>query len=208
MKGDGTSLIDLHDRDAVAARRPLLIAHRGGVVTAASPENSGAAIRLAAAHGYDMVELDVRVARDGEPVLFHGVRGRFLGTSAGEMPVDALNASDLKAVRYDGTVEPVLTLAEGLALCRSLGLGVMLDVKIGEGSVTPALAERIAALLREHGLQRAAMTISPGSLLREAAGPLLLMPLGDGAARQVADGAAPTCGAHSGSASRGICPTH
>lgn len=33
-------LIDLTDRAAVRARRPLLIAHRGGVVTANTPECS------------------------------------------------------------------------------------------------------------------------------------------------------------------------
>lgn len=181
------TLIDLHDSDALAARRPLLIAHRGGVVMESSPENSGTAIRLAARQGYDMVELDIRVTRDGEPVLFHGVGGRLLGTSTGDVPVDALSPAELREVRYDGTAEPVLTLAEGLALCRSLDLGVMLDVKIGEVAVTAALAGRIAALLTEHRLQRAAMTITPIPFLRDAL-PSLLMPLDDAVLRRIAAG--------------------
>jgi hypothetical protein len=191
MKQPGIGLIDLHDLDALAARRPLLIAHRGGVVTAASPENSGAAIRLAASEGYDLVELDVRVGRDGEPVLFHGARGRLVGTSAGDVPVDALTVAELGAVRYDGTDERVLTLDEGLARCRSLDLGVMLDVKIGEVDVTPALAARIAALLAAHGLTRAAMTISPVPRLCEAVGPELLFPTGADELRQLAEGDGP-----------------
>lgn len=187
MKRDGMPLIDLRDPEAIAERRPLLIAHRGGVVTPASPENSGAAIRLAAEDGYDMVELDVRVTRDGEPVLFHGVRGRMIGTSAGDVPVAALSLAALRGVRYDGVDGPVLTLAEGLALCRSFDLGVMLDVKIGEVALTPALAGRIAGFLIEHDLHHAAMTITPDSKLHDAL-PSLLMPLGDEALKQLAAG--------------------
>lgn len=184
-------LIDLHDPEAVAARRPLLIAHRGGVVTEESPENSGAAIRRAADDGYDLVELDVRVSRDGEPVLFHGVRGRMVGTSAGDVPVDALTAEELQQVRYDGTDELVQTLDAGLARCRSLDLGVMLDIKIGEVALRATLAARIVALVREHGLCRAAMTITPLPPLREAAGADLLFSLGDERLRQIAEGGQP-----------------
>lgn len=184
-------LIDLHDPDGIVARRPLLIAHRGGVVTEVSPENSGAAIRLAAADGYDLVELDVRVCREDEPVLFHGVQGRMIGTSAGDVPVDALTVGELREVRYDGTDEPVLTLEEGLALCRSLDLGVMLDVKIGELTLTPALAARIVALIRENGRAGAAMTITPVPVLRQAAGRDLLFSLDDEEWGRIASGERP-----------------
>src|SRR5690606_36922091 len=64
--------IHLHDGGEVAARRPLMIPHRGGVIASDAPENSARAIELAAQQGYDMVELDVRRARDGVPVVFHG----------------------------------------------------------------------------------------------------------------------------------------
>ena len=42
------SLINLNDAAQVRERRPLLIAHRGGVITEKSPECSLAAIELAA----------------------------------------------------------------------------------------------------------------------------------------------------------------
>ena len=64
-------MIDFSDTEAVRARRPLLIAHRGGVIAPNAPECSLAAIRLAAEHGYHMVELDAQEAKDGEPVVFH-----------------------------------------------------------------------------------------------------------------------------------------
>lgn len=52
--------------------RPLNIAHRGGAQ--ARPENSLAAFGYAATCGYDGVELDVQLARDGEVVVFHDFR--------------------------------------------------------------------------------------------------------------------------------------
>jgi len=64
-QGDET-LIDLQDGAAVRARAPLLIAHRGGVITPSTPENTLAALHLAGSQGYDMVELDV--SRSNEPI--------------------------------------------------------------------------------------------------------------------------------------------
>lgn len=66
------SLIDLRNRERINHRIPLLIAHRGGVVSPTSPENSLAAIKLASESSYDMVEIDIAEAMDCEPVLFHG----------------------------------------------------------------------------------------------------------------------------------------
>ena len=40
-------LIDFHDVHSIKSHKPILIAHRGGVITAQSPECSMAAIRLA-----------------------------------------------------------------------------------------------------------------------------------------------------------------
>ena len=70
-KAAAASLINLGDRADITARRPILIAHRGGVVTPHSAECSREAIRLAGAQGYDMVELDIRRSKDGIPIVFH-----------------------------------------------------------------------------------------------------------------------------------------
>lgn len=48
---------------------PLIIAHRGA--SAEKPENTLAAFRRALALRVDGIELDVRVTRDGVPVVFH-----------------------------------------------------------------------------------------------------------------------------------------
>lgn len=153
-----TTLIDVADPVVLAARRPLLIAHRGGVLGPAAPENSLAAIRRAADHGYDLVELDVTRPRDDEPVLFHerdgtlwrncGVAGRLVDHTARE----------LATLRYRATAAPIATLADALALCRARHLGVMLDIKVRPGTrVTPGFLRRIGALLVAHGLTAATL---------------------------------------------------
>ena len=48
---------------------PTLIAHRGAGKHA--PENTLAAIRLGAEHGFSMMEYDVKLSQDGAPILLH-----------------------------------------------------------------------------------------------------------------------------------------
>ena len=64
-------MIDFTDRADLTSRSPVLIAHRGGVVSVDAPECSLTAIRRAAERSYDMVELDVQASREGVPVVFH-----------------------------------------------------------------------------------------------------------------------------------------
>jgi glycerophosphoryl diester phosphodiesterase len=64
-------LIDVWDMQNVEARRPLLIANRGGVVSKDAPECSRQAVRMAAYERYNMVELDVQESKDHVPVVFH-----------------------------------------------------------------------------------------------------------------------------------------
>ncbi|XOT98372.1 glycerophosphodiester phosphodiesterase family protein, partial [Alcaligenes pakistanensis] len=48
---------------------PALIAHRGAGKVA--PENTLAAMRVGAQNGFHMMEYDVKLSRDGVPVLLH-----------------------------------------------------------------------------------------------------------------------------------------
>lgn len=182
--------LDLHDVAAVRARRPLLIAHRGGVIAPDAPENSLAAIRRAAERGYDLVELDVIRPADDEPVLFHDRAGTLLTNCGIDAPLVTLTARELTAIRYRACDEPIATLAAALALCRQLSLGVMLDIKERGGSrVTPAFVRRIAALLDEHELTAATLVDSRHPLVREGLAGRALFPVAEEDYRRVRQGA-------------------
>lgn len=162
------SLIDLRDAEAIRERRPVTIAHRGGVITPNSPENSLAALRAAANSGYDMVELDVVKPRDDEPVLFHDGSGNLLRNCGIDARIAERTASELTAVRYRASQECIATLAQALALCAQHRLGVMLDIKeMGESEIARDFVVRIRELLEEHGLTTAAVTISFHPLVRD-----------------------------------------
>jgi glycerophosphoryl diester phosphodiesterase len=101
VKRPNDALIDLHDPASWRPRRPLLVAHRGGVVGPGSPENSAAAIRGAADAGYDMVELDTRASRDGEPVLFHGDYSRTMRVACGvDRALADMTIAELRVLRF------------------------------------------------------------------------------------------------------------
>ncbi len=63
------------------SRRPLIIGHRGA--SAVAPENTLAAFARAWDEGADGVELDVRLARDGVPVVIHDATLRRTGLREG-----------------------------------------------------------------------------------------------------------------------------
>lgn len=165
-------LIDLRDAAKVRARRPLLIAHRGGVVSERIPEGSLAAIRAAARQGYDMVELDVRLTRDGVPVIFHDAT--LLAATGRPGAIGELTAAETLQVRFKKNDEPLATLEQALVLCRQLHLGVMLDLK--DPPRVEAL-QRIAALVRRHALERSTVTISGHPLVRTELGAVALVPV-------------------------------
>lgn len=99
MKGQLDSLlINLGELSQINTRRPLLIAHRGGVITSNSHENSLAAIQLAGDRAYDMVELDVAETKDGEPVLFHGWKGHLGRDCALDAYVHELTGKEVMSV--------------------------------------------------------------------------------------------------------------
>jgi glycerophosphoryl diester phosphodiesterase len=118
-----------------AERRVLRIAHRGA--SAHAQENSLEALQMAAKLGSDMVEVDVRISADQEPVIAHDESlKRLYGIDA---LVSDLTLKELKAQT------PILTMAETAQVCRGLHLGLYLDVKV----LTPAAAERMFAALDE-----------------------------------------------------------
>jgi peptidoglycan-N-acetylglucosamine deacetylase len=178
-------LIDVRNAAVVRARRPLLIAHRGGVVTSRNPECSLAALREAARCAYDMIELDVRATKDGVPVIFHDAKLRPACDRDGG--IGDLTSAEVKTLRYVKNNEAVATLDEALALCRQLHLGVMLDLK---DAPRAELLRAIAPLIRKHGLERSTVTIAAHPLVRAELGDIALVPVTAEELKQIAAGEA------------------
>ena len=151
-------MVDLFDTEAVRAHSPFLVAHRGGVISAESPECSLAAIHLASAHGYRMVEIDAQETADGEAVVFHD---RNLTRSCGiDKQIRELTSLEVSAIVYRSSDQHIATLDEALALARSLNLWVMLDIKTTrEPPNTEGFFIRIGELLEKHGLSRSTVAL-------------------------------------------------
>ncbi len=148
-------LIDVWDADKVRARKPLLIAHRGGVVGPGAPECSQMAVKLAASNRYDMIELDVRETSDHQPVVFHDANMMDACGVDGEISDFTLEAvTQIGFLNGDETVNSLDTM---LALCRSLNLGIMFDIKEREGS--DQFFKHILDLIDKYNLDRACITI-------------------------------------------------
>lgn len=92
---------------------PIVVAHRGAPDRAL--ENSLAAIALALADGADMIEFDVRLAADGEPLVLHDARtGR---TAKENLPVASTPSARLREVRLKNG-ERIPFLADVLEVVR------------------------------------------------------------------------------------------
>jgi glycerophosphoryl diester phosphodiesterase len=77
-----------------AARRPLLVAHRGGALEA--PENTMLAFRSAVACGAQMLEIDLHATADGEIVVIHDPM--LDRTTDGSGPVAEQRLADVRAL--------------------------------------------------------------------------------------------------------------
>lgn len=118
---------------------PKIIGHRG--VAGLAPENTLAGFRLAAALAVRWVEFDVRLSRDGWPIVFHD--------DDLDRTTDAIGLvrdHDLEQLRkldagswfgpldgQDFSGERIPTLTEALAVIAEAGLGVNIEIKPDTG---------------------------------------------------------------------------
>jgi glycerophosphoryl diester phosphodiesterase len=112
-------------------RLPRVIGHRGA--TAEAPENTLASLKKAKDLGASWVEFDVKLTRDGHPVLIHDERLERTTSGRGEVALTTLaELQRLDAGSWFGPAfagEQVPLLADALALCADLGLGINVEIK-------------------------------------------------------------------------------
>lgn len=115
---------------------PRWVAHRGAGRLA--PENTLAAFRLGATHGWRMFECDVKLSADGVPFLMHDAtlerttNGRGIG---GELPWQALaqlDAGSWHSRAYAG--EPLPSLENIARYCLANGLFLNIEIKPTPGT--------------------------------------------------------------------------
>jgi glycerophosphoryl diester phosphodiesterase len=129
-----------------------VIAHRGA--SAAAPENTLAAFRLAVAERADIVELDVQESLDGEVLVVHdsdlmkvgGSPMRIWEHTAAELR--SVDVGSHKGAQFMG--ERVPTLAEALAVCKG-SARVLVELK--SYGHDQRLEERVAAIVEAAGME-------------------------------------------------------
>jgi glycerophosphoryl diester phosphodiesterase len=156
---------------------PLVVGHRGA--SADAPENTLAAFDLALAQGADGVEFDVRLARDGVPIVIHDATLR--RTARLDARVDSLTSSELGRLdasswftRRSPSACPhpsragIPTLDETLALVAQRSRVVYVELKSEAEEDYAALAAAVVGVVRRHDLaERAVIKCFQHEALRE-----------------------------------------
>ena len=116
---------------------PRWVAHRGAGKLA--PENTLAAFRLGATHGFRMFECDAKLSADGVPFLMHDATlarttngGKGIG---GDLPWHALSQLDAggwHSRAYAG--EPLCTLESAARFCLANGYHLNIEIKPTPGT--------------------------------------------------------------------------
>ena len=141
---------------------PLIIGHRGA--SAVAPENTIAAFREAIAVGADGIEFDVRLTRDGIPVVIHdstlrrtgGLPERVADLTQSEIATFDVGSwfarkKDLPPGTFAG--ETVPTLTELFTLFQSNNWTMYLEMKCDSPAEYAPLVEACCSLIDDHSLK-------------------------------------------------------
>jgi glycerophosphoryl diester phosphodiesterase len=148
---------------------PRWIAHRGAGKLA--PENTLAAFRCGAAHGYRMFECDVKLSSDGMPFLLHDStleRTTNGHGTAGDLPWEALSALDAGSWHsgaYAG--EPLPTLETVTRFCLDSDSLLNIEIKPTPGTemhTGQVVAQHAARLWAPSAVPPLLTSFSPESL--------------------------------------------
>ncbi len=129
---------------------PRWIAHRGGGTLA--PENTLAAFKVGAAHGYRMFECDVKLSADGVPFLLHDdtlnrtTNGQGTASAQTWAALSALDAGGWHSPAFAGEKVPCLEAIADYCLANGLLLNIEIKPAPGAQAVTgTVLANAVAA---------------------------------------------------------------
>jgi glycerophosphoryl diester phosphodiesterase len=148
---------------------PLWIAHRGAGPLA--PENTLAAFRTGAAHGFSAFECDVKLSADGVPFLLHDATLKRTTSGRGRAGRQSWHVlSQLDAGSSHGSAfagEPLPTLRAVAAYVRANGFAVNLEIKPTPGTEAAtgaAVAREARRLWRGGGVPPLLSSFQPTAL--------------------------------------------
>ena len=130
---------------------PRWIAHRGAGTLA--PENTLAAFRLGAAHGYRAFECDVKLSADGLPFLLHDdtlertTNGRGRAADLPWAALSQLDAGGWHSRAYAGEPPPTLQAISSFVRANGHALNIEIKPTPGDELVTGRVVARSAAAL-------------------------------------------------------------
>lgn len=131
-----------------------IIGHRGGVVDSITPENSKEALLKAVDRNYWMVEIDMRLTKDGVLITHHD--RNFVRYFNEDKNVSDMTWNEISLLKSEfGTT--VQKLEDIFKLCQSTGMNVMLDNKIKGFDID--VCEQIVELLDKYNLRENALMI-------------------------------------------------
>lgn len=149
-------------RGDISDSRLLIIGHRGA--SAHAPENTLAAFERAFDDGADGIEFDVRLARDGVPVVVHDAM--LLRTTLRQGSVESFASEELRAfdagtwfnllhpelARENFTHERIPTLAQVFKRFGTRARVLYVEMKCEDPAFHAPLARSVVELMREHDL--------------------------------------------------------
>ncbi len=137
-----------------------MIAHRGA--SAYAPENTLAAFELAVEQGADLLELDVHLSADDQPVIIHDETLERTTTGAGRVrdftlpALKRLDAGSWRGARFRG--QRLQSLQEVLERFRDR-IGFAVELKAGSG-VYPGIEGRVVSLLEVYDVVDRSIVLS------------------------------------------------
>ncbi len=152
---DAYALLDRLPEGTVT-RRVLVYAHKGFQNEGENPENTVTAVKLAKQHGIDGAEIDIKLSRDGVPILMHDFStNKMLLTAPGqifeELTWDEIRVMERERYRgfYIDRLEDVMASVKG-----GDRFSVMIEFKPREGYYhIERMASLVRTLLNETGME-------------------------------------------------------
>ena len=141
--------------------RPLIIAHRGA--SALAPENTLAAFQKAIEDGAEGIEFDVRLAKDGVPVVFHDanlyrvgrIEGRVSDFTAEELQTldvgSWFNAKNPRQAVEKFSAETVSTLAQTLDFLKDYKHLIYIELKCKDAEIE-SLVKAVCQIISQSSL--------------------------------------------------------